>query len=458
MPDLRTPEDLEREFILRLRQHSPAVTWFGALGFTRGIAKAAAALTYGAHRLYAALLARLLLTESYDDALTELAPSFGAERDVTGIRASVLAIPLPVTSRVSAITGTLVEVPEGDGARYDVGMDVLLRNGDASTTESRTIAAISAGTGANGGDELDLGTITGAYSPATDDVAVLAEITVPARTVIESSEGVSFETMSEITTGSSNPLLVGSTPALSLATKTWAEAQVFGEIGNIAPDTLTDAAVPVKGIEGWYNPEAGRYGSDAEADADLRVRAATGPARFSQETLAWLLAVAQEADSSVARAFLDPSTSVGVIQAKVLKRNGSAFSAAELATIERYLEDRVRSYMTVSLSNVSLTAVEVEATVTLEPGYTLREVYLEASARLGAYLDWRSWTGGQDVDEAALLALVRSTPGVSSLQTSSFLPASNVSVAIDSIPTLARLSLRDSETGSTINATLAQSF
>lgn len=458
MPDLRTAEELEREWILRLRAHSPAVTWFGPLGLIRGVAKATAALTYGAHRLYAALLARGLLSEATGDALTELSPSFGAQRDETGVRAAVLAIPLPVTSPVSDITGLDVEIPLGDGARYDVGMSVKLRNGDGTVSEGRTIGAIGSGTGPNGGDVLTLSALTGSYSPSTEDVAVVAQIEVPTRTVIESSEGVSFETLDTITTGAANAVLVGALPPLSLATKVWAEAQVFGEIGNIAPDTLIDTETPIRGIDRWYNPEAGRYGADVEEDADLRVRAAVGPSARNQETLSWLLALAQQGNRDVARAFLAPSTSVGTIQAKLLKRNGSTFSNAEFAALEAYMEDRVRSYMRVSLINVTQTAVEVDAVITLASGYTLRDVYLSASARLAAYLDWRSWAGGEDVDEAALLALVRTTPGVAGLETSSFLPAADVAVATDSVPTLARLSLKNSQTGETINATLSQSF
>lgn len=458
MPDLRTYEELQQEWIQRLRAHSPGVTWFGSLGIMKGVARATAALAYGAHRLYAALLGRYLLTEASGDALDTLAPSFGAERDEDGVFARVLAIPLPVTSEVSAITGALVEVPLGDGARWSVGWSVRLRNGDGTVTETRTIAAITSGTGPNGGDEIDLTTISGSYSPATEVVDLIARITVPARTVIGSEEGTAFETTAPITTGDANPLLIGSTKALSLATKVWAEAQVVGEIGNIEADTLTDSIPTIDGIEGWYNPESARGGAASETDGDLRVRAATGGAAYNQETLAWIQALAQQANPNVARAFLDPSLEVGTLKAKVIHRNGGAFSTTELAAIERYLDDRVRSYMVTSLSNVTLTSVEVEAVITLSAGYSLLEVYREAASRLADYLDWRSWTEGENVDEAALLSIVRTTPGVATLETSSFLPAADVVVSDDSVPTLVRLSLQDSTTGTTINATLAQSF
>ena len=114
--------------------------------------------------------------------------------------------------------------------------------------------------------------------------------------------------------------------------------------------------------------------------------------------------------------------------------------------------------MGVSVSNLTLTSVEVEASITLQPGKTLEEVYRDAAGRLVTYLDYRLWVEGTDVDNADLLSIVNTTPGVATLQTSSFLPATPVVVAAESFPTLVRLSLRDLVSGQTLNADLAVSF
>ena len=59
---------------------------------------------------------------------------------------------------------------------------------------------------------------------------------------------------------------------------------------------------------------------------------------------------------------------------------------------------------------------------------------------------------------ADLLVAVRTTTGIASVDSSSFLPASDVAVGALALPTLTGLSLRDTGTGDTINAVLAQSW
>jgi phage-related baseplate assembly protein len=105
-----------------------------------------------------------------------------------------------------------------------------------------------------------------------------------------------------------------------------------------------------------------------------------------------------------------------------------------------------------------MTAVEVKATITLRPTYTLRGVYAAAASRITEFLDIRKREFGEDVDEADLLVLVRQTEGVGSLETATFQPTANVEVADDSLPVLTRLWLIDATSGDEINATLFQTY
>tara|TARA_R110002110_G_scaffold130932_8_gene311409 strand:+ start:15 stop:554 length:540 start_codon:yes stop_codon:yes gene_type:complete len=178
---------------------------------------------------------------------------------------------------------------------------------------------------------------------------------------------------------------------------------------------------------------------------------------LSQETEAAIQSLANAANSNAIRAINVTSTTVGQMNVSVMHRGGS-FSAAQLAAIETFIEDRVRSGLTIAASNVILASVFVEAEVTLSPGSSLETVWRAASSALADLLDARTWAFAKDVSAADLLVAVRTTTGIASVDSSSFLPASDVAVGALALPTLTGLSLRDTGTGDTINAVLAQSW
>jgi phage-related baseplate assembly protein len=126
--------------------------------------------------------------------------------------------------------------------------------------------------------------------------------------------------------------------------------------------------------------------------------------------------------------------------------------------MQEHMQARLRSGHRVSLENVVMTAVEVEARVTLAPGYSLEQVFQSGAAALVALMDYRRLDFGTDVDEAKLLSALSGTEGIASVETSTFLPAADVVVGAYSLPVLARLSLMDTDSGVTINASLSVSF
>ena len=69
---------------------------------------------------------------------------------------------------------------------------------------------------------------------------------------------------------------------------------------------------------------------------------------------------------------------------------------------------------------------------------------------------------GVDIDElysrADLITILNTTPGVEDLNSTTFLPAADVSVGPESLPLFVSLSLRDSATGQVINDVVAVSF
>ena len=374
-------------------------------------------------------------------------------------RAKVFVIVQPFQVNVSAITiGATDLIEVDDSGPFDPADSIRVRNGDGTLTEIATIIAITVGTGPGGDDELEVATLTNAYTPATDDVDVLQRITIAKDTELTTDVGVTFALLDAVTTGDANPILDGEGTFVGLADKQFAEATQAGAVGQIDPQTVTGFATPLPKVKGVFNPEPSTGGTDSETDFDLKYRTAHMPTIANQETLVWLEALAKAGNSDVLRAVRTTTSTAGTMAIKVLRRNGGNFSAAELTSIEQYVDDRVRSFMVTAASNLTLTSVEVDAEVTLEPGAVLETVWKEASNRLAEFLDFRKWDFGEDVDEADLLGIVNNTPGVATLSTGTFLPAADVAVGAESLPHFTRLSLKDLTSGNTCNATLSTVF
>lgn len=464
-PILKTRAEHLEDSVRRVVAYTDKITYFGENSAALALLNAAATAAEGGDRLYAALVNRVVLANAKGDALVTAAASRGTAQG-PGTRSTVMAVVRPVTVAVTAVavvSGSEDDVTLADGSVWEVGDVVRLRYTDPDTattyTDYRTVASKPST------NVLRVATLTDAtaaeYQDAIDDdIEVLAifRVTVPVESTIDSLSGAQFLTKAAVITSDANPVMGGESTVLALADKVLCEATEIGEGGNIDRLTLTDFNPSIRGVLGVDNPERGSGGAPVEVASDLKQRAVEGPSALTQDTLAWLLAVAKRGNSDVLRLIKVTSPYIATVACKVLKRNGGAFSTEELTTLETYISAYGRSFLNVTLSNVTMTSVEVEATITLVAGYTLEQVWRAAANRLAAYCDFRTWEWGADVDEAALLSIVRTTEGVATLETSTFLPASDVTVATDSLPRFTRLSLRNGLTGATINATLATSF
>ena len=452
LPSIRDRRSLVQEWIRRFTAYTDSVTWFGPTSVMRAWAEATAGLAEGAYLLFVALLKRVTLMASSGDALTQVMAERGSPR-LGEQAAKLLVVFQPRMANVTLITLGPPDVLDVDDASpFLAGDTIRIRSGDGSVTEVVTIGGIL-------GNQITLtGALVNAYNPATDDVDILIRLTIPAGTEIETSTGVTFATLASLDTSDSNAVLDGESTFVGLADKVWCECATKGSAGNVEPLAVTGLTTPIRGIESVFNPEAGTGGADEESDFDGKYRTMHRATIANQETGTWIEALAREGNSDVLRGIKVTSTAVGTMSAKLLHRNGGTFSTAKLTALEAYMEQRVRSYMVVDLENITLTAVEVEAVITLDPDATLEGVGKTAAATLAAFLDFRKWEFGADVDEADLLSMLNATPGVSTLETSSFLPAAQVAVADDSLPVLTRLSLRDADTGDVWNADLAVSF
>lgn len=457
-PELRTRRELVQDAIRRIITYTDQIKWFGVNSVGRAIGESVGGQTSIANRLYGALIRRTTLLASSGDFTTAVAEEHGA-RKLGPQRSKVLAIVVPRSALVTAITIGATDLIEVDDSTEFVATDsIRIRSADGSITETAVIIAITSGTGPNSGDEIEVATLAGTYAPLTEDVRVLLRVTVPADTEISSTAGVSFTTTATLTVGDSNPVLDGESEALSLADKVFVEAITPGASGDIDADSLIEFVPANSKVLRVYNPERGTGGDDTETDFDLKYRAANTPAILSQETAQFYESIAAKGDTNALRAIRTDSSQVATVTLKVLHRNGGPLTAAAKTSLSTYIEARVKSGLAIVILDVTLTSVEVSAQITLDPDTTLRDVWKEASARLASSIDFRKWTFGLDVDEADLLSIVNQTPGVASLTTSSFLPASNIVVGDESLPHLVRLTLEDTATGDIFGADLEQTF
>lgn len=452
IPTSRSRSSLREEWIQRFIAYTGLVTWFGPTSVVRAWAEASATLAEGAYLLFVALVRRLTVMAASGDYATQVCAERGVER-LEASAAKLLVVFRPETAVVASIAlGPPDVLTVDDASPFSPGDSIRIRSEDGATTEILTIAAIV-------GNDIELSSpLVETYAPGSEEVLILARVAVPAGTRVTTTTGVVFVTIEGLYTSDANAALNGESTFVGLADKAWAECTTLGAAGVVDPLSVTGLETPIAGVREVSNPERGTGGDDAESDFALKHRTIHAPTLANQETAAWLEGLCTAGNASVLRAIKVESVTYGQMDGKVLTRSGGGLSAAALTALEAYCEQRVRSNMAVSLTNVRLTAVEIEARITLAPDTTLQEVGRRISASAAAFLDYRKWDFGTDVENADLLSLVNGASGVASLETSSFLPAAAVSVDDDSLPVLLRVSLEDIATGDTWNADLAVSF
>lgn len=457
-PRIKDRKELTEDWIRRVITHTDRVTWFGGNSIARAWATATGALVENSYQLYVAILRRFTLFASSDEDLAVVAAERGAQR-LGPTRARLMVVFQPFVANVTAITigaTDLIEVDDSSG--FTAGDSLRIRNGDGTVTDVRTIIAITIGTGPNLGDELEVATLTGAYTPLTDDVDVLLRATIPEGSIVTTTQGVLFQTLETVVTGDANAVLDGEGTFLGLADKVWCEATERGVSGNIEPRTVTGLQTPITGIVDVFNPERAVGGADSETDFELKRRAIEGPAIASAETEAWFEALAKAGNSDVLRVVRPTDIVLATLVMRIINRNGGGFSTTELSDLETYIEQHVRSFMSIDLENIVLTSVEIDAEITIEATADLEEVWREYSNRVAAYLDYRKWSFGLTVEAAQLRRILEDVPGVASVDAGTFLPAADVTVSSLSLPTLTRISLLDLDSTDTINADLSVSF
>lgn len=458
MNELKTVPDLMADYLRRVVGYTDEVTYFGPNSWGFATARATAELVAdNSERLYRGLIRRQTLIGAAADALTEVLEEHGTPR-LGPSRARALVILRPYSATITNVSGSLIEVD--DATPFEAADSIRVATSDGEQTEIATIVTITSGTGPNGGDELDVGALVGSYA---DGDVVLLRGTIPAGTVLTGTTGAQYATLEEVAVGDSNPVMRGESAALALADKVWCEALVTGESGNADALTIDALQTPSRVVREVLNPFSVDGGTDEERDFDAKYRAAHLSQLMASDTQASLEALAIRGDTDIRRAFAEDAEDVSTIRIRVLTRSGGPLSQTRRTALEAYLAQFLRSRMGIEVRNVEATAIEVVATISLEPGtetipVRTQAAWRSAANRLATYVDWRRWPEGTAVQAAELLGIVNRAAGIANVVTETFEPAADVDVASASVPMIVRLTLIELSTGYTYGATLRTSY
>jgi hypothetical protein len=459
--ELKTLPELFQDWIRRVITYTNKIRFFGRNSVGYAFGRADAHQGEQTNRLYRALLRRFTIIGASGDELVELMEEAGT-RKLDGQRSRVLVVMRPYTATVTDIDGALIEVE--DSSQFPVSASLRIRSSDGSETEVATVDAVIAGGGPNGGDQLDVGSLANVYDPINDDVRVLRRETILEGTGLDSDAGVGFQTLEDLTIGDMNPVLDGESTALSLSDKVWCEATSKGAKGNIEFNTIIGfTGSPGLAVREVFNPERAFGGADEETDFDGKFRATHIPTISNQETQAWLEALSRGLNRDVLRVPEGTSAKISTMLGIVLTRNGGGLSTDALEATQEGLNQRTRSHLSVELQNMILTAVEIEAEVTLDPGpdtpaERLKAAWTRAADTYANFLDFRKWEQGRLVDEADLISILSQTEGIATVTSSTFVPQSDIAVGDTSLPVFTRLALTDTVSGETYGTTLEVSF
>lgn len=460
-PRVQTRGDLFRSYVERFTAYQPEVTYFGTNSVANALGTSIVGLAANGPRLLRALIRRFTLLGAAGDDLSAVMEEMGVTRRAAA-RGRVLVVMQPHGANVLDITvnGSVHDIEVDDATEFDAGDSIRVVNGDGTETEVAEVDVIgTAGAGANGGTVITtVAALTGTYDPANEDVDLLLRYVVPRDTLLRTSVGVQYQTLDSVTVGDRNPVLNGESDALSLSDKVWAECTTAGARGAIGPLTITGFVVAVPKVRRILNPERAVGAVDEESDFDGKYRAAHHASLQAVDTAAWALAELQVITPNVLRVVPTTATTLQEMRFLVLARNAAPLTTAEKEQAVAYMEARARSLLSVTIDDVTLTAVELDVTATILEGYSDEEVWRDLATRAATFLDFRTWAEAETVDDADLLALANETAGIGNIDTLTFLPSADVTVATGSFPYLARVTLRNATTGAVRGANLAQEF
>jgi len=279
---------------------------------------------------------------------------------------------------------------------------------------------------------------------------------IPKDTEVESVDGVIFKTQEAVTIATLNADLLGLSTSLPLSDKADCIANVAGIAGNVDAGHITKLVTPITGVTYVNNPLPGEGGVTLMADPNYRYLLWNYISSLNLNTAAFFLAQAQLVDEKVLRLKVSKPDRA-TVDMILVNTAGIAFTTDELNKITLEVENKSRGSENITSSNISFTNVDVVFTTLITPGVTLNQAFANVADKLANYLNWQTWTWGEDVDDVKLLDACNEADGIENIDLSTFTPSSDVVVTDNSLPKLNLLTITSSD-GTSKSSSLVTSY
>ena len=290
---------------------------------------------------------------------------------------------------------------------------------------------------------------------------------VPASTAILSNiSGTRYLTTTEVIVGLSNPVLLGKTNSVPLGNRTIATCAVAGNEGKVQANELTVFETAISGVSAVTNPipSQPRTSADAESDDAFRNRATLLIASLDITTQAFYESLAVSGNAKVLRSIAKKIPLTDGTRIYVATRSAEALSGAELTALETYIEDRSKGFDTVECLNVVMTDIFISYECVLPPDAVLADYYRQVADALANWLDYAIWDiNNKIIDDDAVVKIKAvnedididlNTFVLEASKNGSFDSSKRITL-VDSWPRLARLSIKDTVTNTTVDYVLS---
>jgi uncharacterized phage protein gp47/JayE len=290
---------------------------------------------------------------------------------------------------------------------------------------------------------------------------------VPANTAILSSiSGARYLTTTQVIVGLSNPVLLGKTNSVPLGNRTIATCAVAGNEGKVQANELTVFETAIAGVSAVTNPipSQPRTSADAESDDAFRNRATTFIAALNITTQAFYEGLAVRGNVKVLRSLAKKIPLTDGTNIYVATRSMESLSGAELTNLQTYIYDRSRAYDTIVCLNMVMTDIFISFECVIPPDVVLADYYRQVADALADWLDYAIWDMTEKVIDDDAVVKIKAvnedididldTFALEASKSGSFDSSKRITL-VDSYPRLARLSIKDTVSGTTLDYVLS---
>lgn len=420
--------------ISAVRARTSAITYFGPGPFRAFLYAVAGEVQHLYYKLFQ-VEQRLDVLSASGASLDNWAAARGLTRNGASAASAILTIEAGATITGTGTVSTSGTTVTGASTQFTTQVAV----GDSITIDgvSAVVTVVTSNT------QLTVGTSFGSLSNKAYTIQKV-EVAIPSGLQVTTSAGSQFTTVESVTL---KPIYSG---ALTLRGLARAVSSGTGSAQNVPAFTIRNISNP--GIVPLVtatatNEAAAQGGADQESDATFRSRIVSLFSGLNQGTALFYESQVRLINSRVVRIFLARGTQLNEVVVYCATSDGSPLTTQEKQTLVTGLMNVVPVQTIVTINDMTLQPVNVAFTTTLSAGATLRSVANALVETYREFLNWSTWPFGQAVQADDLLRMASATPGIDSLNVSTFTPVSDVPMSPATLPRVGTITITDASTG-----------